>query len=55
VRAVERIRIRRRGRVDWRELDELSFRVASNEVLRLENDPLHPDRGSLTIVTRGGA
>ena len=55
VRAVERIRIRRRGRVDWRDLGELSFRLASNEVLRLENDPLHPERGSLTIVTRGGA
>jgi hypothetical protein len=55
VRAVEGIRVRRRGREDWRELAELSFRVAGNEVLRLENDPLHPDRGSLTVRTRGGA
>lgn len=55
VRAVEGIRLRRRGRFGWRELTELAYRVAHDEVVRVANDPLHPERGSLRLVTRGGA
>src|SRR5262249_42869075 len=55
VRAVEDARIRRRGWFDWRTFSELTFRVGAGEVLRLDNDPLHPDRGSLRIITEGGA
>ena len=55
VRAVEHTLIRRRGWFAWRTFSELTFRVGSGEVLRLDNDPLHPDRGSLQICTEGGA
>lgn len=55
VRAVTDIQIRRRGWFDWREFTELSFDVGMDEVIRLENDPLHPSRGSLKLVMEGGA
>ncbi len=55
VRAVETILIRRRGWFDWRNFSELTLKVGSNEVIRLDNDPLQPDRGSLRIYTDGGA
>jgi hypothetical protein len=55
VRAVEEIRVRRRGWFDWRPFDEYTLMVGSNEVLRLDNDPQHPDRGTLRIFTDGGA
>jgi hypothetical protein len=54
VRAVEGIAVRRRGVFDRRPL-ELTFFVASNEVVRVMNDPLHPSRGSIRIVPKGGA
>ena len=55
VRAVEAILIRRRGWFDWRSFAELTLNIGSGEVVRLDNDPLHPDRGSLRIFTEGGA
>lgn len=55
VEAVKSISIRRRGWFDWRDLTELTFEVASNEVIRLENDPDHPDRGTLNLYMEGGA
>jgi len=55
VRAVEGMEIRRRGWFDWRSFDELTFDVGDAEVLRLENDPSHPDRGSLRLTIAGGA
>ena len=55
VRAVEGIRIRRPGWFDWRDFDELTYRVADNEVVRVENNPLVPDGGSLKLDMEGGA
>lgn len=55
VRAVEDLRIRRRGWFDWRVFSELTYPVAANEVIRVENDPLLPERGSVTLLMRGGA
>ena len=55
VRAVMETRIRRRGWFDWRTLDEFDFEVGVDEVIRVENDPRYPERGSLKIVTEGGA
>lgn len=55
VRAVDSIQIRRRGFFDWRSFDELTFQVAPDEVIRLENDPLHPARGALHLTMKGGA
>jgi hypothetical protein len=55
VRAVEGMRIRRRGWFDWRPFAELAYEVGMDEVIRLENDPLHPERGSLKLFMEGGA
>jgi len=55
VRAVENMRIRRRGWFDWRPFSELVFGVGDNEVLRVENDPFFPERGSLRLLLEGGA
>jgi hypothetical protein len=55
VRAVEGMRIRRRGWFDWRNFDDLTYRVADNEVVRVENDPLVPEGGSVKLEMEGGA
>lgn len=55
VRAVEGIRMRRRGWFDWRGFAELTYRPADNEVISVENDPLFPERGSVRLVMKGGA
>jgi hypothetical protein len=55
VRAVEGMRIRRRGWFEWRSFAELRFEVAPNEVLRLEHHRTRPERGSLKLVMKGGA
>ena len=55
VRAVETILIRRRGWFDWREFSELTFKVAPDEVIRVENNRLLPERGSVKLILDGGA
>ncbi len=55
VRAVLSMQFRRRGRFDWRDFSELAYAVHMDEVIRIENDPLHPARGSLKLVMEGGA
>jgi predicted phage baseplate assembly protein len=52
VRGVEGMRIRARGITEWRELVELTFNVGHDQVIRLQNDPRLPERGSLRIITR---
>ena len=52
VRGVEEMRIRARGITDWRVFDELTFKVGDDQVIRLENDPRFPERGTLRIITR---
>ena len=55
VRAVEDITFRRRGFFDWGPLPATSFQPGRNEVIRVQNDPLHPDRGSIQLLPDGGA
>ncbi|MCX4247461.1 baseplate J/gp47 family protein [Paraliomyxa miuraensis] len=55
VRAVEGMRIRPRGVEKLRPFTELEYRVADNEVIRLENDHSYPERGVLRLVMEGGA
>jgi predicted phage baseplate assembly protein len=55
VRAVEAIEIRRRGWFDWRPFADLTFPLGDAEVLRVANDPAHPERGSLRLAMDGGA
>jgi hypothetical protein len=55
VRSVQTIRKRERDRLAFAEMNELIVDVAPDEVFRLENDPAHPERGTLRILTVGGA
>ena len=55
VNAVKGMLFRRRGWFDWRDFAELSYKVDKNEIIRIENDPLHPERGSLKLTMEGGA
>jgi hypothetical protein len=55
VRAVERMRFRRRGWFDWRPFAELVYPVATNEIVRIENLPDFPERGSVRLLMEGGA
>ena len=52
VRGVEQMRIRPRGITDWRVFDELTFETRLDQIIRLQNDPRFPERGSLRIITR---
>jgi hypothetical protein len=54
VRAVESIDFRRRGGSGWARLP-MTYQPGRNEVIRVENDPLHPNRGSITLIPDGGA
>jgi predicted phage baseplate assembly protein len=55
VRSVLNMRQRSRGRFDFQSFDQLTLDVDADEVIQLENDPTHPERGSLRIITTGGA
>lgn len=54
VRAVEKILVRRRGWFNWRLFSEYAYDPGKNVIIRLENDPLHPERGTLNLYTHGG-
>ncbi|MCP3911608.1 MAG: hypothetical protein GY713_11695 [Actinomycetia bacterium] len=55
VKFVEQIEIRRHGHFDWRPFDELRYHPGDAELVRVVNDPLHPDRGIVRLTTRGGS
>lgn len=55
VRAVERMRVRRRGYFAWRPFNEFALRVGVNELVRVTNDHLLPERGAVRLVMEGGA
>jgi hypothetical protein len=55
VRAVERIRVRRRGWFPWRTFAQARYKPGVHEVIRVDNDPRHPDRGTIHLKTEGGA
>lgn len=41
--------VRRRGSVGWMPFTESEISVAANEIIRLDNDPNYPERGSLNV------
>jgi hypothetical protein len=49
VLGVTGICVRERGIRGWRPFDEPELRVAANAVLRIDNDPNHPERGSVRV------
>jgi hypothetical protein len=55
VEAVTGMQIRAHGVTEFKEFEALAFEVADDELLRLENSPLRPERGSLTLELEGGA
>ena len=55
VKAVRNIQIRRRGYFNWRDMSEPYYPIGDGEILRLENDRNHPERGILTLHMEGGA
>ncbi len=55
VRAVEHIWIARRGYFAKKLFTSLSYTPAPDEVIRVENDRRHPDRGTLRLLAEGGA
>ncbi len=52
MRGVEKMCLRARGITELREFVELTFNVGHDQVIRLQNDPRFPERGSLRIITR---
>lgn len=55
VRAVKQITIARRGKFETRVFEEAHYQPGIDEVIRVDNDPRHPDRGTITILWEGGA
>jgi hypothetical protein len=55
VEAVTRIQIRAHGATEFKEFETLAFEVADDELVRVENSALRPERGSLTLELEGGA
>lgn len=55
VEAVTGIRIRSHGLTDYTDFVALAFEVADDELIRVENSPLRPERGSVTLILEGGA
>ena len=55
VKGVDEIRLRVRRRAEWEVFDEPELRVGPSQIVRLQNDPVHPSRGSLRVTGHGGA
>ena len=55
VKGVEEMRLRVRRRRDWQIFTEPELEVAPEQIIRLQNNPLYPGRGSLRVAARGGA
>lgn len=55
VLAVDEIFIRIRGVTGWRPLSELVLEVGDEQILRLQNDPRFPGRGTLRVAVDGEA
>jgi hypothetical protein len=55
VEAVTSMQIRAHGMTEFKEFEALAFDVADDELIRVENSALRPERGSLTLELEGGA
>jgi hypothetical protein len=54
VRGVDEIRLRVRRKREWRVFDQAELAVGPRQIIRLQNDPLFPARGSLSVTGHGG-
>lgn len=55
VRAVDLYRFRRRGYFRWRLFREAAYAPGMDTIIRIANDPLHPEWGSVKLKMKGGA
>ncbi|HEV8637632.1 MAG TPA: hypothetical protein VG370_25720 [Chloroflexota bacterium] len=55
VEAVTTMQVRAHGMTEFKEFEVLAFEVADDELIRVENSALRPERGSLTLELEGGA
>jgi hypothetical protein len=55
VEAVTGIEIRRHGVTEFHDFEALALEVADDELIRVENSALKPERGSVKLVLEGGA
>jgi hypothetical protein len=55
VKGVDVILVRVRRRREWRVFDDPEISVGPRQIIRLQNDPLFPARGSLSVSGHGGA
>ena len=55
VLAVERILIRRRGVFDWKLLDAPHVPARGDEIIRVADDPTHPEWGYVILNMEGGS
>jgi len=54
VKGVDCIEVRVRRRDEWQAFDMAEIVPTAGQIIRLENDPLHPSRGSLRVTGHGG-
>ncbi|MDT8999149.1 hypothetical protein RQP53_07700 [Paucibacter sp. APW11] len=55
VKAVEGMRVRRRGWFDWRDFTEYALKVGVDELVRVANDRNLSERGAVRLLMEGGA
>jgi hypothetical protein len=55
VRAVDGIQYQRRASFRMRPFAELCYQPDPNEIIRIENNPNLPERGSVKLIMEGGA
>jgi hypothetical protein len=52
VRAVKDVRVRIRGQIDWHPLGDAPLDPGTDRIFRLQNDPDHPEAGSLLVTDK---
>ncbi len=55
VKAIEEIRMRRRGWFDWMVFSDYAYDPGQGVIIRIMNDLRYPEQGTLKIYTHGGA
>jgi hypothetical protein len=55
VEAVTGMQIRAHGVTGFKDFEALAYAVAEDELIRVENSALRPERGSVTLLLEGGA
>ncbi|HVV53394.1 MAG TPA: hypothetical protein VHO06_27300 [Polyangia bacterium] len=55
VKSVVAMLVRPRGVRALAPFTDLTLSVAPDQIIRLDNDPVHPENGTLTLLTEGGA